>query len=277
MTGGIRFAARDDMEFAVLQVALRTPMAIGRTGSAPVLDSLLLHRLTLMCNGDVDQAEASMPLARVLHPASDTAFWACGGCYVSRNRPPAGSAPAAEGEAIFYRKLARCPDLIWSIETMRGVRMGEQDPDEPHNKLGLNMDGVTQKMCGQLQEATQSTFTLVNGVRVDFRFYGDVDQVKRLMEVESFLGPGNASGLGEIQSVRVVDTDAIVSADDPARALRWMCSDSLGHLTRPVGAEVWPTLSLHGGLPRRHVRLDPPYWSERSPAVPGYVPAPYYA
>lgn len=224
-------------DYASIRVTLKTPAAIGKSGHAPVLDSLLLHRLMLI-EPDLKWAMAAMPLARI--ERAGTGVFACGGGI--------NPSPSSRYEVKpVYRKL------------MSDRRLLElANPGAP----AVAAKEISSLCGGQLMVSTSSSYSTMWATRLDFRFVGDVDQIMRLMVLDLCLGPGQSVGMGEIERVDVLD--APTDADDA-----WLLTDPRGRLSRPIPMALGPIIDTKQAWPGM-VRVLPPYWMGAS--VPGYSP-----
>jgi len=211
-------------EYAVIHVTLKTPLAIGKTGARPVLDSLLLQRLMLLHDADMGQARASMPLARL------DDIWACGGGY----DPWLGR--FVQRRPIFRKFMT--PALM--------------DIAEAHN--GVTRDRFPYRLTtllGSYQSATSNQYMVSDAMRVDFRMLGDPAAVVRLLTVEPYLGPGQSCGFGEIAQV------AMEPAGPHDRT--WLLTDPGQRLTRPIPEALASHIDTALAW-QDQVRVEAPYW-----------------
>jgi len=211
-------------EYAVIRVMLKTPLALGKTGVRPVLDSLLFQRLMLLYDADGDRARADMPLARL------DGIWAGGGGFDPNINRFVQRRPV-------YRKL-----------------MNDTLMDMAEDHLGLTRDRYVYKLTnlmGFYQPITSNQYIVSDALSVDFRMLGDPTAVIRLLEIEPYLGPGHSCGFGEIAQVSV--------APAGARDIAWLLTDPGRRLTRPIPDALAPHIDTTLAW-QDQVRIEAPYW-----------------
>lgn len=211
-------------EYATVHVALKTPLALGKIGSRSVLDAPLFQRLMLLYDADWDRALADMPLAR------REGIWMGGGGF----DPNVGR--FVQRQPV-YRRL-----------------MGDHVLDMVEEHLGLTGDRTVYAMTalmGFYQPLTGSQYMVSGALSVDFRMLGDPGAVKRLLEIEPYLGPGQSCGFGEIDHVSVTP--------EGARDMSWLLTDPGGRLTRPIPEDLAAHIDTALAW-RDQVRVEPPYW-----------------
>ncbi|OIQ71079.1 hypothetical protein GALL_473050 [mine drainage metagenome] len=225
---------------ATLRVTFRTPVAIGHTGQFPVLDSILLHRLALLHDGDIDAARRQMPLDRL-----GCGMWACGGGYDPSLIVQAS--PPVEIKKV-YRRFVGDRDLMSLAHEHVGVPIERF----PH---------AMTPMFGMYKPATESTYSTTHAMELEFRFRGDPDRVQRVMNLEPFLGPGHSVGMGEIGDMVIVDMGDMPDS--------WLVQDLHCRLTRPIPQNLPVELAV-GSAWRDAVRIEAPYW--QGPTMAGLRP-----
>ncbi|OFC46092.1 hypothetical protein BAE30_13765 [Acidithiobacillus caldus] len=220
----------------VLRVSCKTPVALGREGFYACLDSVLLHRLCLLTQGDVEAARKMMPLER------DGTIWRCGGGYDPNDRLLRTKTFPRPYKV--YRRLSNDRNL---------AELADLDP--------MALQSGVNRCFGQETVATEYRYSVrPQTMQLAFRFSStDPETVLRIMRLEPFLGPGHSVGLGEIDNLEITAG----TENDPS----WVYIDPLGRLTRPVPGD-WKGFDGLPGL----TALEPPYWSE--PKVPAIVPYP---
>ena len=211
-------------EYAIIRVALKTPLALGKTGDRSILDALLFQRLMLLYDADWDRALADMPLAR------RDGIWVGGGGY----DPNVGR--FVQRRPVYRRLLS---DLL-------------MDMAEEH--LGLMREDYVRDstaLMGFYQPLTGSQYMVSGALNVAFRMLGDPDAVKRLLEIEPYLGPGQSCGFGEIEHVSIT----LVGTQD----MHWLLTDPGGRLTRPIPDVLASHIDTAFAW-RDQVHIAPPYW-----------------
>lgn len=223
-------------EYATVHVALKTPLALGKTGSRSLLDSLLLQRLMLLHDADWDRALADMPLAH------REGIWMGGG----------GFDPGA-GRFVQRRPIYR---QLLSDHVM--------DMAEEHLGLTLKMYmRAAGSLMGSSNLATSSQYMVNDVSRLDFRMMGDPGAVVQLLSIEPYLGPGQSCGFGEIDHVSVTLAGP--------QNMGWLLTDPGGRLTRPIPEDLAAHIDTALAW-RDQVRIEPPYWM--GDAIAGWRPRP---
>jgi hypothetical protein len=211
-------------EYAIVHVALKTPLALGKTGSRTLLDSLLLQRLMLLYDADWGRALADMPLAR------RDGIWMGGGGFDQNVGRLAERRP-------IYRRL-----------------LSEQILDMAEAHLGITRDRYPcdlQNLMGFYSPNTSSQYMVSDALTVTFRMLGDPEAVQRLLEIEPYLGPGHSCGFGEIAHVS--------TAPAGTRDMGWLLTDPGKRLTRPIPDALASHIDTALAW-RDQVRIEPPYW-----------------
>lgn len=229
------------MDYGVVKVRFLTPVSVSAVGHYPVLDSVLMQRLCLLSDGNVDKARAQMPLAR-----RESGFWMCGGGF-----RPTQDVNVCHQPYKVYRKLVER-----EVISLSGL-----------SPAGL--DSAVTRFFGQRQIATESVYRRsVNALTLHWRFLGDIDRIAALLDpdLEPYIGPGHSVGLGQIEQVAV---DLANPADDD---LKWLVTDPRGRLTRPIPVALARELALSGQEDIGTV--EAPYWHKSTPRQPVVRPYP---
>lgn len=211
-------------EYATVHVAFKTPPALGKTGDRTILDAALFQRLMLLHDADAERALADMPLAR------REGIWMGGGGF----DPNVGR--FVQRRPI-YRRL-----------------MSAQILDMVEDHLGLPQDRTVYAITGLVgfyQPLTGSQYMVSGMLSMEFRMLGNPSAVKRLLEIEPYLGPGQSCGFGEIDHVSITPAGA--------RDIHWLLTDPGGRLTRPIPDALAHHIDTSFAW-RDQVHVAPPYW-----------------